>query len=138
MVEDVIRLVLDEYNSSFITNDLEPGIYTFKDLSEALLNILQPEREVFNNSVDIEFDDITMKFNLVVRSGILAIRFDEKSFFNDILGFSHGWDYKHYNENIRQKNVNSSSTNKIHLKCDVIDGSIVDGSSCRIKSVLRT
>ena len=43
LVEDDIRLVLDEYNSSFITFELEPGIYTFKDLSEALLKILQPE-----------------------------------------------------------------------------------------------
>ena len=43
LVEDDIRLVLDEYNSSFITYELEPGIYTFKDLSEALLKILQPE-----------------------------------------------------------------------------------------------
>ena len=43
LVEDDIRLVLDEYNSSFITYELEPGIYTFKDLSEALSKILQPE-----------------------------------------------------------------------------------------------
>ena len=43
LVEDDIRLVLDEYNSSFITYELEPGINTFKDLSEALLKILQPE-----------------------------------------------------------------------------------------------
>ena len=43
LVEDDIRLVLHEYNSSFITYELEPGIYTFKDLSEALLKILQPE-----------------------------------------------------------------------------------------------
>ena len=43
LVEDDIRLALDEYNSSFITYELEPGIYTFKDLSEALLKILQPE-----------------------------------------------------------------------------------------------
>ena len=43
LVEDDIRLVLDEYNSSFITYELEPGIYTFKDLSEALVKILQPE-----------------------------------------------------------------------------------------------
>ena len=81
LVEDQITLVLDEYNSSFITYKLEPGIYTFKDISEAPFNILQPEYELFNNSVDIEFDNITMKIKLVVRSGIIAIRFDEKSFF---------------------------------------------------------
>ena len=36
LIEDDIKLVLDEYNSSFITYELGPGIYTFKDLSEAL------------------------------------------------------------------------------------------------------
>ena len=67
LVEDDIKLVLDEYNSSFITCELTLSIYTFKHLSEALFNILQPEYELFNNSVDIEFDDITMKTKLVVR-----------------------------------------------------------------------
>ena len=33
LVEDDIKLVLDEYNSSFFTFELEPGIYTFKDIS---------------------------------------------------------------------------------------------------------
>ena len=41
LVEDDIRLVLDRNNSSFITYELQPGISTFKDLSEAPLNILQ-------------------------------------------------------------------------------------------------
>ena len=68
-----------------------------------------------------------MKTKLVVRYGIIAIRFDEKSFFSTILGFTPGWDYKHYNQYLSQKIVNSSNTNKIHLKCDAIDGSIQDG-----------
>ena len=80
LVEDDIRLVLDEYNSSFITYELEPGIYTFKDLSKALFNILKQEYDLFNNSVVIELDDITMKTKLIVRSGITAITFDENSF----------------------------------------------------------
>ena len=42
LVEDDIKLVLGEYNSSFITYELTPGISTFKELSEALLRILQP------------------------------------------------------------------------------------------------
>ena len=57
----------------------------------------------------------------------MVIRFDENSFFSTILGFTPGWDYKHYNEYISQKILNLSSTNKIHLKCDVIDGSLVNG-----------
>ena len=44
------------------------------------------------------------------------------------MGFTSGWDYKHCNKYISQKIVNLSSTNKTHLKCDVIDGSVVNGS----------
>ena len=126
-VEDDIKLVLDEYNSSFITYELGPGIYNFKDISQALFNILQSEYPGPSNVIDIEYDDITMKTKLVVRAGIIAIRFDEKSFFSTVLGFTPGWDYKPYIKYTSQKNVNLGSTNKIHLKCDVIDGSVVDG-----------
>ena len=127
LVEDDIKLVLDEYNSNFNKYEITPGIYTFKDISEALYNIIQSEYPGRGNVIDIEYDDITRKTKLVVRSGIIAIRFDEKSFFSTILGFTPGWDYKHYNQYLSQKNVNLSSTNKIHLKCDAIDGSIQDG-----------
>ena len=124
LVEDDIKLVLDEYNSIFMTFKFTPGLYTFKDLSEALFNILQLEYPETNSEIVIEFDDITRKTKLIVRSGILAIRFDEKSIFNTVLGFTPGWDYKHYNQYTSQIIVNISSTNKIHLKCDCIDGSI--------------
>ena len=77
--------------------------------------------------IDIEYDDNTKKTKMVVRSGIIARRFDEKSFFNTILGFTAGWAYKDYNQYLSQKIVNLSSTNKIHLKSDCIDGSVVDG-----------
>ena len=127
LVEDDIKLVLDEYNSSFITYDLDSGIYTFKDISETLFSILQSEYPGPSNVVDIEYDDITMKTKLVVRSGIIAIRFDEKSFFSTVLGFTPGWDYKHYNKCTSQKVVNLGSTNKLHLKCDCIDGRVVNG-----------
>ena len=127
LIEDDIKLVLDECNSSFITYELQPGIYTFKDISEAFFNIPQTEYPAPSKVIVIECDDITMKTQLVVRSRIIAIRFDEKSFFNTILGFTSGWDYKHYNINISQKIVNLSNTNKINLKGDVIDGSIRDG-----------
>ena len=127
LVEDDIKLVLDEYKSNFITYELEPGIYNFKDISEALFNILQSEYPAPSNTIVIEYDDIAMKTKLVVRDGIIAIRFDEKSFFSTILGFTPGWDYKHYNKYTSQEIVNLGSTNKIHLKCDVIDGSVVNG-----------
>ena len=129
LVEDDIKLVLEEYNSSFITFELDPGIYNFKDISEALFNILQSDCPGDCNVIVIEYDDIKMKTKLDVKAGIIAIRFDKNSFFSTILGFTPGWDYKHYNKYISQKIVNLSNTNKIHLKCDVIDGSIVCGNN---------
>ena len=59
LVEDDIRLVLDKYNSSFIIYELEPGIYTYKDLSEALLYILQSEYPASNSEILIRLDAIT-------------------------------------------------------------------------------
>ena len=68
-----------------------------------------------------------MKTKLIVEVGIIAINLDEQSFFSNILGFTPGWDYKHYNKYIGQKILCLCSTNKIHLKCDIIDGSVVNG-----------
>ena len=95
-----------------ITYEIQPGIYTFKDFSETLFNILESEYPGPSNVIVIEIDDITTKTNLVVIPGIIAIRFDEKSFFNTLFGFTSGWNYKHYIEYISQKNVNLSSAKK--------------------------
>ena len=127
LVEDDNKMVLLEYNSSFITYELKQGFYTFKYFFEALLKILKPEYDGYHNASDIEYDEIAMKTKLDVRAGFIAIRFDEQSFFRTILGFTPHWDYKQYKNYISHRIVNLSSTNKIHLKCDCIDGSVVDG-----------
>ena len=111
----------------FITYELEPGIYTFKDFLEALFCILQPEYEIFNNPNVVQLDHITMKTKMVVRPGIIALKFDEKSFFSTILGFTLNWDYEHYNKYISQKIINLSTMNKIPFKCEVIDGIALNG-----------
>ena len=67
-----------------------------------------------------------MKIKWVVRRGIIAKRFDGKSFISSFLGFTPHWPYKNYNQNNSQKFVNLSIIEKIHLKCDVIDGSVVN------------
>ena len=121
LIEDDIKLVLDEYNSSFINYELEPGIYSFREISEALFYILQPEYPQPGSEIFVRLDDVARKTKLIVNSGIIAIMFDENSFFRTILGFTAGWDYKHYNQYLSQKIVNLSSTNKILLKCDAID-----------------
>ena len=92
LVQDDIKLVLDEYNSSFTTYELEPGIYSYREISEALFYILQSQYPQSDGEIFIRLDDNTRKTKLVVNSGIIAIRFDEKSFFKTILGFTLGWD----------------------------------------------
>ena len=64
------------------------------------------------------------------------MRFDDKSFFHTLLGFDSYWDYKptiaihadfpgvYTND---KDILNLNTINKIHLKCDAIDGSIQDG-----------
>ena len=116
LVEDDIKLVLEEYNSNFITYELEPGIYSYREISEALFNVLQLEYPSSDSEILIRLDEITRKTKLEVRAGIIAIRFDDKLFFSTILGFTTGWDYKRYNKYISQKMVNLSNTIKIHLK----------------------
>ena len=116
LIEPDVKLVFDEYNSSFITYELETGIYSYREISEALFYILQPDFPQSDSEILIRLDDITKKTKLVVNSGIIAIRFDEKSFFSTILGFTAGWDYKHYNQYLSQNIVNLSSTNKNPLE----------------------
>ena len=116
MVQDDIKLVLDEYNSRFTTYELEPSIYSYREISEALFYILQSEYPQSDSEFLIRLDDITRKTKLVVNSGNIAIRFEERLFFSTILGFTSGWDFKHYNQYLSQKIVNLSSTIKIHLK----------------------
>ena len=43
LFEDDNKLVLDEYNSNFVTYELDPGIYSYKDIAIALYYILQSE-----------------------------------------------------------------------------------------------
>ena len=65
-----------------------------------------------------------------------TLRFDKQSFFHSLLGFSLYWDYKRENSNhVLIPGVYPSdkiflklyTIDKIHLKCDCIDGSIQDG-----------
>ena len=64
------------------------------------------------------------------------MRFDEKSFFHTLIGFDPYWDYKFTNAihadapgvyTSDKVILNLNTIDKIHLKCDIIDGSIQDG-----------
>ena len=78
LVEDDIRLVSDENNSSSTFYDLQPGVYTFEKVSEALFKILHSKYPGPSNVIVIEIDDISMKTKMVLRDGVIAVRFDEK------------------------------------------------------------
>ena len=85
-------------------------------------------------TIQIEYDDISMKSKIILKyineQGMLVLgtlRLDKESFFHTLLGFIPYWDYKSPGAYTSYKILNLNTTNKIHLKCDVIAGSVVDG-----------
>ena len=108
---------------------LNPGIYEVIDLNNTLKYIL-PD----NVKVNIAIDDIRLKSNLKINQTLI---FTEKSFFYTILGFTQSRSYPL--EDITgfyqliagsyksDKPINITGIDKIHLKCDCIQGSIVNG-----------
>ena len=108
---------------------LNPGIYEVVDLNNTLKHILPN-----NVKVNITIDDIRLKSNLKI---IQTLIFTEKSFFYTILGFTQSRSYPlddidGFYQLIagsykRDKPINITGIDKIHLKCDCIHGSIVNG-----------
>ena len=127
--EEDIQLILKEYNSHFITYELTPGIYSIQDISDTI-HTFSGHME----TIQIEYDDISMKTKILLKyiGGqkmfvLGTLRFDERSFFHTLLGFTPYWDYKPSGVYTSDKILNLNTINKIHLKCDCIDGSIQDG-----------
>ena len=132
--EDNIRLNLKQYNEKFITYELDPGNYNIEDIQQAVYSLGDHK-----GNLQIEYDEINKKVKLILNSSANSfgtLRFDDKSFFHTLLGFDPYWDYKptiaihadfpgvYTNDN---DILNLNTINKIHLKCDCIDGSIQDG-----------
>ena len=108
---------------------LNPGIYEVIDLNNTLKYILPK-----NVKVNITKDDIRLKSNLKINQTLI---FTEKSFFFTILGFTQSRSYPlddidgfyqliagSYKSD---KPINITGIDKISLKCDCIQGSIVNG-----------
>ena len=108
---------------------LNPSIYEVIDLNNTLKHIL-PD----NIKVNITIDDIRLKSNLKINQTLI---FTEKSFFYTILGFTQSRSYPlddidgfyqliagSYKSD---KPIFITGIDKIHLKCDCIQGSIVNG-----------
>ena len=128
---DEIIDVLDlKYNSTERRGySLNPSIYEVIDLNYTLKHIL-PD----NVKVSITIDDIRVKINLKINQTLI---FTEISFFHTILGFTQSRSYplddldgfyqliaRSYKSD---KTIKITGTDKIHLKCDCIQGSIVNG-----------
>ena len=108
---------------------LNPGIYEVVDLNKTLKHIL-PD----NVKVNITIDDIRLKSNLKINQTLI---FTEKSFFYTILGFTQSRSYPlddidgfyqliagSYKSD---KPINITGIDKIHLMCNCIERSIVNG-----------
>ena len=124
---------MKQNNSNFGNCELLPGIHTIKDISEAVYTMGDHE-----GTLQIEYCDISMrkKPNLTRFGGNFGtLRFDEKIFLKILLGFTPYWDYKPTNAihadspgvYTSDKILILSKIDKIHLKRDVIDGSVDNG-----------
>ena len=108
---------------------MNPGIYEVVDLNNTLKHIL-PD----NVKVNITIDDIRLKSNLKINQTSI---FTEKSFFYTILGFTQSRSYPlddidGFYQLIAglyksDRPIKITGNDKIHLKCDCIQGSIVNG-----------
>ena len=131
--EDDIQLILKQYNEKFITYELDPGNYTIENLQKAVYLLgdhegtLQVEY-VLNKKVKFVLTRFVSTFG--------TLRFDKKSFFHTLLKFESYWDYQPTNAihadspgvYITDKVIlNLNTIDKLHLKCDFIDGIIQDG-----------
>ena len=105
---------------------LQPGIYELTDLNTAIeqklryYNQANGEFKINGLSINIEADTISMKSVLTTSN---PIYFNSK--LNELLGFKD----TNYIEgtHISEKPVMITTTDKVHLKCDCVDGSIVNG-----------
>ena len=108
---------------------LNQGIYEVEDLNNTLKHILPDDVKV-----NITIDDIRLKSNLIINQTLI---FTERSFFYTILGFTQSRSYplddidSHYQiiagSYKSDKPINNTGIDKIHLKCDCIQGSTVNG-----------
>ena len=108
---------------------LNPGIYEVIDLNNTLKYILPDVVKV-----NITIDDIRLKSTLKINQTLI---FTKKSFFYTILGFtqSHSYpldDIDGFYQLIAgsyksDKPINITGIDNVHLKCDCIQGSIING-----------
>ena len=124
--EDDMQLILKQYNANFDTFELDPGKYTIEVLQQAVYPPGDHE-----GTLQIEYDDLNKKTKLILTrfcNNFGILRFDKKSFFYTLLGFTTYWDYKPTNTIFADPPgvytsdkiiLNLSTIFKIHSKCDL-------------------
>ena len=127
-----IQLISKPYNSNFVPYEIPAGIYSIKDFSEVVCTMGDHER-----ILQIKYDNIFMKTKLICarsKGNFGTLRCSENSSFKTSVGFTSFWGYKptssiHANSAgvyTSEKILNLVLIDKIHLKCDCIDGSVVN------------
>ena len=72
---------------------------------------------------------------MTVKYDKISMRFGQNSFFNSILDFSSHWYYGRNDEYISEKIINLITVDKVHLKIDVFDSSVVN---CVLQPLKKT
>ena len=95
--EDDIQLIIKQNKSKFKTYRISPGGYTFENLAVVLSRGFGSEFELrgrmrpdnkYDMSDSVLIDDVSLFTKLTLKPDITALKFNDKSFFNTILGFS--------------------------------------------------
>ena len=129
--EDDVQLISKQYNSIFIAYEINRGTFSIKIFSEVVYTMGEHE-----GTLQIEYDEISKKKAYFNPFGwnFGTLRFDEKSFIKNLMGFTPNWAYKptdaiqaDYPGVYTRRILNSSTINKIPLECDVTDGSVANG-----------
>ena len=119
-IKDKTTIIIPEFGieNDFVEIELPPGVYELVDMNRILKQKLSDSD--FEIEFNIEADTISMKSVLTSSN---PIYFNSK--LNELLGFTN----THYIEgtHISEKPVMITTTDKVHLKCDCVDGSIVNG-----------
>ena len=122
-----------EIENGFIDIQLTPGVYELIEINNAIKQIItdsgyklddkskfKKDLTVFSIEFNIIPDTISMKSVLTTSNNI---QFNSK--LNTVLGFTHT--VYPPGTHTSEKPVMITTTDKVHLKCDCVDGSIVNG-----------
>ena len=113
-------IIIPEFGSenNFVEIELPPGVYELVDINRIMKQKLSVGD--FEFEFNIEAETISMKSVLTTSN---PIYFNSK--LNELLGFTDTIYIE--GTHISEKPVMITTTDKVHLKCDCVDGSIVNG-----------